>query len=357
MGRLIKFGAIGVAGLTATLALFLAVTAQSTTPAIRGADGAILTGAIAEERRINLGGVDQYVLIRGRDRNAPVMLFLHGGPGSSAMPFNRLHNAALEDDFVFVNWDQRGAGHSYSKDLDPAGITLDRITDDLDALVDMLCAEFNVDKILLVGHSWGSMLGLHYASLHPEKIAAFVGIGQMADTAESERLNYLWALEQAQARGDKKGLQSLKKVGAPPYADLAEMMTQRALINKYSGAWMTPKSDIQYALEFLKAAEFAWPHIPALANSGPFSGAILFDTFTALNAPADYPALDVPVTFMLGRFDRVVSPAPAAAYLETLEAPAKEVVWFEQSAHSPQWEEPDRYHRELRRIASAAGLL
>jgi len=339
------------------LAFFLAATSRSHTPPFKNADGGVIETSIAEERRISLGGAEQYVLIRGVDRSAPLLIFLHGGPGYSAMPFNRLRNADLEQNFVFVNWDQRGAGYSLSAAKDRTTLTLDQLARDLDELIDILRAEFGQEKVLLIGHSWGSLLGLEYVSRHPEKAAAYIGVSQMADTAASERDVYDWALRQAQMRNDDKTVQSLEKNGGPPYDSPAKMMAHRRAANKLGGVWYEPKPDWYFAREYLRAEEFAWPGYWSLVRAGALSLEILFETFSALDAAETYPQLNAPVFFIEGRHDHVVSPKAAEEYLSVLEAPYKEMIWFERSGHMPNWEEPERFNSEVLRIAKQVGLL
>lgn len=205
------------------VAIVLFATARAHTPPFRDVDGRIIDGSIAEERRMLLGGTKQYVLIRGRDRAAPLLVFIHGGPGYSAMPFNRLLNADLEKDFVFVNWDQRGTGYNFSAAKDRDTLTLAQILEDLNDLIDTLCREFGQDQVLLVGHSWGSVVGLEYVSRHPEKVAVYIGVSQVADGAESEVASYRWAIDQAhgQQRADLSA--KLEKIGPPPYGSLKDM--------------------------------------------------------------------------------------------------------------------------------------
>ena len=348
----IIFGLIAIG-----VVILLAATSGAYTPQFRGEDGEIIEGSIAEERRMVLGGAEQYVLIRGRNRNAPLLIFLHGGPGYSAMPFNRLRNAALEEDFVFVNWDQRGAGKSFSAASDPSTLNLDQLTRDLDDLVDALRAEFDHEKVLLVGHSWGSLLGLDYASRHPEKVAAYIGVSQFSNALASERESYEWSLAQAQKQNDAKALANLEKIGPPPYEAVDEMWTQRRALNKMGGVWFEPKPDSYYAQQYLRCAEFAWPGLINLVRGGQLSTERLFSTAFSANAFIDYPKLVLPVFFIEGRHDHVTSPRLAEIYLNALDAPQKQLIWFERSGHMPNWEEPEKFNEEVRRIAAEVGLL
>lgn len=338
------------------LTAFIFTASHTFTPKFKDTGGKVLENSISEERMALLGNTLQYVLIRGQDRTAPVLIFLHGGPGTSAMAFNRIYNSTLEENFVFVNWDQRGTGYSFDKSAPPSSLTLARITQDLDELIELLKPEFNADKVLLVGHSWGSMLGLNYISKYPEKVAAYIGIGQMAFTERSENEVYGWAIDQAVARNDKKALELLKSIGSPPYDSASEMMTHRSIVAKYGGAWVEPKPDIAYALDVIRAPEFSWFGLRNLLRGGNISLNALFPTFSGLNAFEDYPILTVPIFFMEGRHDKVVSPKQAEAYLNAVKAPYKELIWFENSAHSPQWEEPENFNREVLKVARKIGL-
>ena len=337
---------LGIVGLVALLGIWDAVTY---TPSITGENG------VAEERYVQLGGVEQYVLIRGASRSNPIMLFVHGGPGTSAMAFNRVFSHALENDFLFVNWDQRGTGFSYAAGDDESSLTLEQIVRDLDELVDRLLAEFNQQQLVLVGYSWGSLVGLEYVSRHPTKVATYIGIGQMADTPVSESLVYNWALEQAQEAADEESISVLESIGPPPYRNVGDMMQHRAVVGRFGGSWVNPMSDIQYAWTAIQAREFSWLGLRDILRGGDRSLNALYATFSAFNAPASYPKLDVPIYFFHGRRDRVVSPDPAKRYLDALVAPSKGWVWFEGSAHNPHWEEAEKYRSEVMRVTGVGG--
>lgn len=345
-----------IALLFAILAVVLVLTARTHTPPFRDPDGTPIEGSIAEERRVMLGGHQQYVLIRGRDRAAPILLFLHGGPGTTEMPMLRVLNAALEDDFVFVNWDQRGTGKSYSSRLDPATLTVERMIHDLDALVDLLRAEFGQERILLVCHSWGTQLGLEYASQHPEKVAAYVGVGQITDAAKSDALGTDWALAKAKAREDSKAVKAIEALGAPPYS-LEHLKVQRKYVWDYGGSFYGGASLLDAVRTALEAPEVSWFDAIAMLRGGALSLNALWNDMREFNAFEAYPRLDVPVFILHGRHDRQVSAKLAADYFERLEASHKELIWFEESAHAPPFEEPERFNAEIKRIALEIGLL
>ncbi len=347
---------IFAAAALSVLLVFAILTARTRTPPFRHPDGRIIEGSIAEERRVPLGGWTQYVLIRGLDTTAPILVYVHGGPGTSEMPLLRVYNAALEENFIFVNWDQRGTGKSYAPGLDPATLTVDRMTRDLDELVDSLLAEFSKRRILLVCHSWGTQLGLEYVTRHPQKVAAYVSVGQVTNTLESEAHGVAWTISEAKARGDTVALRDLARIGPPPYS-LEELRLQRRYIWKYGGAFREPRTVIDMVRVAVRAPETSWKDYIAFIRGEPFSSMALWPRVQAFDASKAHPRVEVPAFFLLGRHDRQVSPELAAEYFERLEAPYKELIWFEDSAHSPPFEEPELFNAEIIRIARQVGLL
>ena len=138
--------------------------------------------SIKRSEHLTLDGTKMYLLTRGADRSAPVLLWLHGGPGGAERPLFRYFNSELENHFVVVYWDQRGAGRSFDPKADPHRLTIDQHVVDLDAVVDHLRQSLGQDKIILMGHSWGAALGLLYAQAHPDKVSAFIGVNPVVST-------------------------------------------------------------------------------------------------------------------------------------------------------------------------------
>jgi pimeloyl-ACP methyl ester carboxylesterase len=172
-------------------------------------------GSIAEIKYLRLGGVDQWVMIRGEDVSNPALILLHGGPGMSETSFFRHCNAALEKSFTVVYWDQRGAGKSFDRDIPPSTMTVERFISDLGELVTYVCTRLVRTKITIFGHSWGSALGVLYAAQCPDKVTAYVGSGQYGDCAAAEAASYAFALAEAQRRNNNKALKQLRAIGPP----------------------------------------------------------------------------------------------------------------------------------------------
>jgi pimeloyl-ACP methyl ester carboxylesterase len=217
--RLVRRSAL--VALTAVAAVILSLIAYlalpTSTPPFRDAGGRILPGSIASIERWRLNDIDQSVILRGRSTSNPILVWVHGGPGTSETPFFRHYDAPLEDHFLVVYWDQRYAGQS----LDPFGPqpTHERAEDyveDLGALVERLCARFHRNKVVLMAHSAGTVPALLYVERHPERVAAYIGIGQVASTPESEALSYAFVLQAAHKQGDDDVIARLTKMGPPP---------------------------------------------------------------------------------------------------------------------------------------------
>ncbi len=337
------------------LASAIVLTTRTSTPSFLDADGNVLPESIAEERRVKLGGVEQYVLLRGRSRTAPLLVYVHGGPGGSETPFLRIYNAELENDFLTVYWDQRGTVKSFDARLDPTELTIARMTADLGELIDLLLAEFSQDQVLLVAHSWGTVLALEYVAARPETVAAYISISQMTNQIADDTESFSWLLAEAQAHGDDRAISGLKALGPPPHT-AKEMMVRDRYLNRLGGIFVKPQSDLDLLRSVLALSEFAWPDFISFLRGNTFSLEALCQELQDYDAYKRHPKIEVPIILMLGRRDRVVSPCLGAEYLATLEAPDKELIWFEKSAHMVPFEEPEKFNAAVRQIARQVGL-
>src|SRR5262249_44096344 len=151
-------------------------------------------------------GAKLFMLTRGTDRRAPVLLWLHGGPGGPERPLFRYFNGDLENHFVVAYWDQRGAGRSFDPEADPHRLTISRHLADLDTVVEHLKRAHGQDKIVLVGHSWGSVLGLLYVQRHPEKVSAFIGVAQVVSWLRTQQGRYDFVAAEAARQKDETTL-------------------------------------------------------------------------------------------------------------------------------------------------------
>lgn len=316
------------------------------TPAFTDESGCALPGSVAVMETVTVGGLPQRLRFRGVSRNNPALVLLHGGPGGSLGALFRRYNAELEKHFLVVTWEQRGAGRSYRRGIPIPSMTVEQFLCDLGEVVGLVKKRFGKEKVLLLAHSWGTILGTLYAHRHPEDVAAYVGVGQIADMPEGERVSYTFALTEAERRGDRKAVAELKRIGPPPYAFRA-VRTERKWVDRFGGnVHIGPKTP-ELLLEALQADEFNLRDLVKLVQGSAFSGTHLWPEMSRVDLTCAAPSFEVPVFFLLGRHDRVVPSALAAAYLGQLRAPVKKLVWFERSAHNPNYEEPREFNRVI----------
>ena len=186
---------------------------------------------------LDVDGASLFLMTRGADRRAPVLLWLHGGPGGAERPLFRYFDADLERDFVVAYWDQRGAGRSFDAKADPRALTIARHLTDLDAIVDHLARNLDRKKIILIGHSWGAALGLLYAQAHPDKVAAVVAVAPMISGLAQQRAQYDFVAAEASQRDDRDALSQLRSIGPPPHATWRDALAMEKLADKYGGLY------------------------------------------------------------------------------------------------------------------------
>ena len=341
-GRVIGRTLLAVAGLL-LIVLAWRLLAPISTPAFRGRGGEPLPRSIAVVERWPVNGVTNSVIIRGRDRNNPILLFRHGGPGSSETAPLRRFDSVLEDHFVVVYWDQRYAGQSYDPALPrPKQLTIAQYVDDLGVVVDRLRDRFGRNRVGLLAHSWGTVLGLLYAETHPEKLYAYVGVGQVANVPESEKRSYAFVLREAKARHADKAIRDLERLGPPPRGT-ASIFTPRNWIAAFGGAF---HGNLSYGDLILASAGQSEANGRDLAGFqfGPhYSDALVQTEFSRFVIDDRPRAFEVPVFLLSGRYDHQSEASVARAFFDQITAPQKAFVWFEHSAHNPPFEEPKAF--------------
>jgi pimeloyl-ACP methyl ester carboxylesterase len=224
-------------------------------------------------------------------------------------------------------------------------MTTEQFISDLGELVDRVCERAGRDNVVLFGHSWGSGLGLLYAARSPEKVAAYVGSGQLGSWPAAEAASYAFALAEAERLNDRKALQRLRAIGPPPY-DAQSLWTQRFCLNRVEGN-LRPRVLWSLGRLYLSAAEFSIFDIPDLIRSFRFSIDAMWDEVSRIDLTTAVPAVQMPVFFFLGRNDHWVPPETSVAYFDALTAPSKSLVWFEDSGHEPFVDEPAKFNASM----------
>jgi len=324
-----------------------------TTPPLRGPHGEVLPDSIAEVAYRRLGGLDQWVMIRGESLDNPPLILLHGGPGWSETALFRHFNAPLERSFTVVYWDQRGAGKSFDRAISRSSMTVEQFIADLDELVDAVCERLGKSKVAIFGHSWGSALGVLYAARFPEKVAAYVGSGQLGDWAAAESASYEFALGEAHRRS-RRAVRRLEAIGRPPYSAEA-VFTERTWVARCEG-WMKPRAAWKMGHAVLGSRESSILELRGAMRGFRWSMNAMWAEVSQLNLIELAPALQMPVFFLLGREDHFVPPETSMAYFDALAAPSKKLVWFEHSGHEPFLDEPTEFNAAMTGLVRPAAI-
>lgn len=315
------------------------------TPPFRTATGDIVPGSIAEAFYLPLGGVDQWVMIRGENLDNPPLIHLHGGPGFSETRLLRHFNADLERRFTVVYWDQRGAGRSFSPTMPRSSMTIEQFISDLDDLVEHVCTRLRRDAVALSGHSWGSALGVLYTRRHPRKVRVYVGSGQIGDWSAADAASYAYTLAEAQRRNNRKAIDDLRAIGRPPYS-VRSLWTERMWLQRLDGQ-LNLRALWTIGRIALGGHESSIFDLPRQFRGFRFSIEAMWDEVSRLNLLAEAPELAVPVCFFLGRRDHFVPPETSMEYFEALTAPSKQLLWFDESGHQPFMDEPAKFNRAM----------
>lgn len=332
---------LGVGGLSLYRRPLRAELARET--AIRSPSG------IESLERIDVRGDRQWIFLRGEDQSAPVLLVLHGGPGSAQLPITRHFDRGLVKHFVVAHWDQPGAGKSLGWDLRPGPLVLDRYVEDAIAVAEHLRARLGRARVVLLGHSWGTVVGTRAVALRPELFHAWVSVGTDAIPAQAEEIGYRWVLGRARSAQHQEAVEALEKIGPPPYQSLLEVKTERDWLEVFGGASHRPEREPGYLRRALASPEYSSLDLVRLVVGnliGP--AATLWSYLETVNLLAQAPRLEVPVFFLQGRHDYNTPGELVERYYEVLEAPrGKHLIWFEESAHRPHLEETGKFTRVL----------
>ncbi len=276
------------------------------------------------QHSIKIGGIQQWIQIKGEKDHAPVLLFLHGGPGNSAMGYAHKFTNELQKHFTVVLWDQRETGKTLELNATNQPLSLSLMESDVKEMMDYLCARFLKEKVYLMGHSWGGFLALRMAALHPEKVEACFAISPMIAQFESERLSLVWLREQAKNSNNKKAEFELANVKMP-FQNAHQIYIHRYWLAHFSKNKPVP-------LAFVERWAVSWLSV--------------FKEASAIDFRLVSPTIDCPVFFFIGQNDYQTHFSLAKDYHHQLKAKKNELFWFNNSGHNLNLTEP----KELQRI-------
>ena len=301
---------------------------------------------IDEAQFVTIGGIEQWVTIRGWDRDNPVLLFLHGGPGDVTNPWSFALFAPWEKQFTVVQWDQRGAGRTLRKTGPTVAptITVDRMVQDGIELSEYLRKHLSKDKIIIVGHSFGSILGIGMARAKPDLFYAYVGTGQVGDETKNYFVAYDALLKKAQAVGNQQAFDELSRVGPPPYASGEGYAVQRKWANAFEGAdqfllgtigltLVAPGNSVQDINDDVDGQMLSGDRlVPQLTSRGPKELGLEFS---------------IPMFVFQGAEDFTTPTALARDYLDSMKAPRKEFVTINSGGHFAVFMRSDQFLNEI----------
>ncbi|MBP7510192.1 MAG: alpha/beta hydrolase [Prolixibacteraceae bacterium] len=312
--------------------------------------GQILAGSISEKIYIKIGGVKQGMFLRGKNIQNPVLLFVHGGPAFSEFFLVEKFPVDLEDHFTVCYWEQRGGGISYTPEVTLESMTLEQLASDAIEVTNYLYHRFGKEKIYIMAHSGGTAFAIQAVADYPQLFYAYIGIAQITRQAESEVLCYKYMMDQYLANGNSKMVVELNKY---PILDnesfilpffnsvlrdkaqhdlgIGTMHNMRSIIKDvFLPVWTCKAYTISEKLN-IWISKFSF-----LKKTGLRSEIIQSDITTQV------PRLEIPVYFFSGKYDLTVNKDLSKEYLKAIEAPVKGFYTFNESAHSPMFEEPKR---------------
>lgn len=308
----------------------------------------VAPGGVQESFTADIGGVEQYINARGQDRDNPVILFVHGGPASPLTPSLWQFQRPLEEYFTMVTWDQRAAGRTFNLS-DPEKIAdtirIPRYIDDAIEVAEHVRKRYGKRKLILMGHSWGTIVGMGAALKRPDLFHAYVGIGQVIDVQENERISFDYALEQARRARNEAAVRALEAI-APYPGDTPltreRIVTARIWAQHYGGmSAFRDETNLYFYRAGRLSPDYDAADVCAIDRGNVFTLGRILDAFLKV----DYSGVErfpIPLVMLMGRHDYTTPSQPTADWLDAVDAPYKRGIWFERSAHMVPWEEPGK---------------
>ncbi len=302
---------------------------------------------------VTINDSKQWILCRSRKEGAPIVLFVHGGPGYPQMWFSRAFDKDLINHFTVVHWDQRSAGKSYERRAPLASYKLQQIAQDGVSVAEYLCQKFATKQIILVGHSWGTMVGSAMVNLRPDLFKAYVSVGTCVDWITSDQRKYDELKKLAAETHDEELFAELLDIRSPPYTSHDQMARLADLWINFKGFGGTCKqlTEEQLGEAIIQSTEYSDAEIERALDALRRVMDVMAPDLVKYNALKEVPKIPVPVVFVQGTDDNNTPTDLARSYFDKLEAPkGKTWVEFKDSAHMPMYEEPEKFIEVLSRL-------
>lgn len=319
-------------------------------------NGKMINGSIREKVFVKIGGVRQGMIIEGKSLDNPVLLYVHGGPAFPNYFLIDKYKPGLEDLFTVCYWEQRGGGLSYSPDVQIESMTFEQLTADAIEVTNYLRKRFGKEKIYIMAHSGGTPIAIQAVARLPQLYHAYISMAQITNQAESERIAYKYMTEQYSVLKDKSTLTELEKypllntdtcfsafykslIRDKSMHDLG-IGTMHNMHSVFRGVFVPVWTCKAYTFKEKLAI---WKSKFSFVKKAGF-----VDQLFEMDIPSSIPKLEIPVYFFSGKYDLTVNRDLSKSYLEKLQAPEKAFYLFDNSAHSPLFEEPEKFRRIIK---------
>lgn len=344
MKRFFLACAAALAALAALMAANSVFAAPADPRAAVAAAQTLPPGGINELKAVDIGGIKQWISVRGADPKNPILLFVHGGPGSAMMGESWTWERPWEDYFTVVQWDQRGAGKTRAASgarLDPT-LTGPRMQADAEEMVAYLRKTYGKDRIFVMGHSWGSILGLRLALDHPDWLYAYIGVGQVVNGIRNETVGYQELLAAAKAQNNAKAVQELEALAPYPGIDLIKAIPKLSTERRWDVAlrgMRYNKPDYDDGAVRALSPQYTDADSAAVGPGENASIQALALSMAAVNYEKD-TQFRCPIFIFAGAHDHTTPATIAKAWFDTVQAPEKRMFWMPNAAHYVIDEEP-----------------
>ena len=300
-----------------------------------------IDNGISEIKNVDINGTKLEVMIRGNDKKNPVILYVHGGPSLPDYSFMRKYQDLLEKDFIVVNYAERGAGNSYHFFEDYSDMHIETHVNDLLELTKYIKDYLDVDKIILVGHSWGSYIGMLAVNRESDNYLAFVGIGQVVDSIKSEQYTYDEIMEILKEDNNISSIKYLESIKDD--IDNGTRSVPRSILHKYG----YQERNVDIGKELTRSYLFS-RESNLLDGIRYYYGSKYMDILweEVIKEPLDkiVNKVDIPVYMVMGKYDGTTNPMLAKEYFDSIECDNKEYILFEESSHFPHFEEEEKFY-------------
>lgn len=311
--------------------------------------------SVNEEDFVAIGGIEQWVTAHGANCSNPALLFIHGGPGNPLSPYANALYGTWEKEFTLVQWDQRGAGKTFGRNPDTvnAELSIEQMTQDGIELASYLAKHFGKKKIILMGGSWGSYLGVHMVKSRPDLFHAYIGVGQMVNYTENEASSYQKILALAHSANDAKTSTAMNALGPPPWKNPRNFGILRRATRAYEAkattpapkSWWIPSPDYSTSTaqtDYEAGEEYSYLQFVGLAGNGMLS---------RVDLPKLGLKFELPIFLIQGEEDLVTTPEVAKKYFDSIIAPKKEYILLARTGHDPNETMIDAEYKVLKNLA------